>query len=486
MENSKNLTQEAKQLLRPIKDRPDLQPSPDFVKELYRQIMLENTKKKQKVKKLFPLIVAVAIIFILPIIILSYQIDIETTEGFLIEEFSRILLVDTINYGSEEGEIGLSAHGINPVSSFDIEHGTLYLLDEVNSQVVIRSVDGNTRSFPIHKDQTIIGGLEDILVTEDENIFILNSVEKIVYQYHPDGKLAKTYDLTKLDLFFPDALYEVVKNEIIVGQNQNKFANLQTMSFIDDKNLPFQIRNINRKESLLVINDKEKQIEIPMISDLGIGNLAILEEMDEQIIYMQTVTPPVNTPISETHIYGLNKQGSKLGGVRIPEENFIEKPQRLENYIKIDQNKIYLVIPENEHVALYEITLGKQYESFIEEQVERVNVGFDYKTFGEPFPELEIEIRNLLKDDKIQYGNENSLNGASINKDGTVIIDFKDFLAGSPASAEAQHFFNELYSATFEKFPEIQQIYFQFDGSFSAWVHWLESIEEPWKRLDSQ
>ncbi|MEH7381254.1 hypothetical protein V7138_12405 [Bacillus sp. JJ1533] len=485
MKKTESLTQEAKQLLLPIKERPDLVPSQGFVNELHDRILLEETKKNTRVR-VIPMFAAIAVILILPLLI-SSLVEKEKTKAFVIEENSRIQLVDTIEYGNEDGEIGPNAaYGMNPVSSFDIQNGTLYLLDEVKFQVLIRDRDGKTTSFPIRKKQNMVGVLEDILVTKDGDIYILNSGEEIVYQYKVNGELTHIYDLSQLDLFFPDSLYEFDNNEIVVSQNQEKFASLKAMSFIEEENLPFHFKVVNRKESKLVLNDEGKQTELSLFSDLGHGNLALQKVTDEQIIYMQTVTPPVNTPISETHVFGLNKQGTTLGGVRIPGENFIDKPQRMENYIKTDRNKIYLLIPENEHVALYELTLGKEYESFIEEQVEKVNISFDYQTFGKPFPELEEEMRKLFKNDEIQYGNEDSLNGVAIDEHGTVVIDFKDFMAGSPASAEAQDLFKALHAATFEKFPEIQQIYFQFDGSFSAWVHWLESIEEPWKRQDPQ
>lgn len=485
MKKTENLTQEAKQLLRPIKVRTDLEPSQEFVNELHQQIILEGTKKRIKAK-ILPLFAAAAVIFILPFLILSSFNDKEKTEAFTIEDSSQIQLVDSIQYGNGEGKIAIDAGGMNPVSSFDIERGTLYLLDDAGSQVVIKDSDGTTSSFPIQKNQNIIGGLEDILVTKNEDIYVLNSAENIVYQYKSDGELKESFDLSSLDLFFPDSLDEFANNEIVVSQNQEKFANLNTMSFVADENLPFQFKHVNRKESKLLLHDEGKQTELSLFSNLGLGNLALQKVTDDQIIYMQTVTPPLIASISETHVFSLNRQGATLGGVRIPVENFIEKPQRVENYIKTNQNKIYLLIPEKEHIALYEITLGKEYESFIEEQVEKVNIGFDYRTFGEPFPELETEISNLFKNGEIQFGNEDSLNGAAIDEHGTVVIDFKEFMRGSPASAEAQSLFKALHSATFEKFPEIQQIYFQFDGSFSAWVHWLESTEEPWKRLESQ
>lgn len=48
MKKTEDLTEEAKRLLRPIKQRPNLEPSKDFVTELHNRILLEGTKKKSK------------------------------------------------------------------------------------------------------------------------------------------------------------------------------------------------------------------------------------------------------------------------------------------------------------------------------------------------------------------------------------------------------------------------------------------------------
>ncbi|MFS0861985.1 hypothetical protein [Fredinandcohnia sp. 179-A 10B2 NHS] len=484
MKQTEDLTQEAKKLLNPIKQRPNLKPDQAFVTELHNRILIENTKKKPKVN-LVPLFAIATIILIVPLLILSTLTENESV-AFDVEESSSIQLVKQIEYGSEKGDISLNAYGMNPVSSFDIKDGTLYLLDDAGSQIVVMSKDGERTSISIPKDQYTMGILQDILVTKNEDIYVVNSLDKEVYQFQADGKLVDTYDLSNVDLFFPDSLYELEDNEIIVGQNQEQFVSLETMDFINDKNLPFQFKRVNQKESKLLVNNQENQTELTLLSDLGLGNVSIKELTEDQILYMETITPPVFTPLSETHLYVLNSEGTKLGGARIPVETFIEKPQRVENYIKTDGNQIYLLIPEKEQISLYEVSLGKTYESFIEEQAKEHTIGYDYQTFGEPFPELEAEVKKLFTDNKIKYGNADSLNGVSIDEDGKVIIDFKDFLSGSPASAEAQSLFEALHSATFEKFPEIQQIYFQFDGSFSAWCHWLESTEEPWKRQGTE
>lgn len=487
MKKTANLTQEAREILQPIKQRPNLEPRQDFVNVLHQKILLEKEKKRM-IFNYKPLLAICSVILILSIVTLS-QIGQnpanEVNKSFLIGDTSQIQLVKTINYGMGEGEIGLYYQGMNEtlpvtVTSFDVKDGIAYLLDEAKHQVVIIDLDGKTTSFPIKADKNMTGVLQDILVTERKEIYIVDSLESVVYQYNVDGELIEKYDLSRVDLFFPDSLHEFDNGDIVVGMNQERFVNIK--SGLDEEIVPYSFQTINRKESKLMINTAGKKNEIKLFSELGISGRAVETVTDDQIILTQTVTPPVYSLISETHVFALNQQGTILGGVRIPIESFIEKPQRIEHFIKTDGNQLYLLVPQKEHVALYEMTLGEQYDSLIEEQAEEAKIGFDYRTFGEPFPQLEAEINKLFASGEIEYGNEQSLNGVAIDDHGSVVIDFKHFLAPGPASGQVIGLSKALDSATFDKFPEIEQIYFQFDGSFSAWCYWLESTEEPWKR----
>lgn len=71
------------------------------------------------------------------------------------------------------------------------------------------------------------------------------------------------------------------------------------------------------------------------------------------------------------------------------------------------------------------------------------------------------------------------LNGATIQDDGTAIVDFVNFskIIGS-TSAETGKLLKELNSTVFQ-FDQISKVYYKFDGNFTAWCSWLEIIEEP-------
>ncbi|WP_100334110.1 GerMN domain-containing protein [Bacillus alkalisoli] len=485
--------QEAKQLLQPIKQRPELEPNSAFVQELHQRIQREKTKKKFNLN-FYPFFATASVLLIFTIFILSTNFSNEEAEeigkAFPILETSKLTLVDTFAYGNEEGQVGLYFEGMKdtlPVSvaGFDVKDGIVYLLDEARSQVVIKSAEGETTSFSIQQSGLKPVGLDDILVSENGDIYILYTERNLVYQYSENGDLIETHLLSGVYSFFPDSLLELENNQIIVSQRQERFFSLETNEFMNREELPFQLEQVNRKESTLQILKGGKMEEITLFSELGLAERAVLDLREEHVLYTQTVKPPVMESISETHVYALDREGSIVGGIRIPEEKFMETPQLPQKFLKTDGDSIYLLIPEKEHVALYEITLGEKYESFAKEQLAEVDNGFDYETFGSPFPQLEAEINKIFIDGLLEYGNEQSLNGVAIDENGTVVIDFKDFLAPSPANAQAQQLFEVLKAATFEKFPQIEQIYFQFDGSFSAWCYWLESTEEPWKRKDA-
>jgi hypothetical protein len=110
-------------------------------------------------------------------------------------------------------------------------------------------------------------------------------------------------------------------------------------------------------------------------------------------------------------------------------------------------------------------------------------IGFDIEQVGTPFPELENALDSVLKganeDSIFSSDTEGMLNGVSIQDDGTVIVDFTNFsnIIGS-TSAETGKLLKELNSTVFQ-FDEVSRIYYQFDGSFTAWCKWLEIIEEP-------
>lgn len=116
--------------------------------------------------------------------------------------------------------------------------------------------------------------------------------------------------------------------------------------------------------------------------------------------------------------------------------------------------------------------------------VEREEIKFDLNSHGNRFTKLEKELNELIKgnqEDTVFFEKTaNMLNGVSIDKNGTVIVDFKDFTneVASPSTYLIGKLNMELYDVIF-KHAEVKEVYYQFDGSFSKWCEWLGIMEEP-------
>ncbi len=110
---------------------------------------------------------------------------------------------------------------------------------------------------------------------------------------------------------------------------------------------------------------------------------------------------------------------------------------------------------------------------------------FDLEQHGERIPELEKEINELLSGELSSFGFANMLNGIAINEKGVAVIEFADLrsLYGSMTSNESGIIFQQLVEVIW-KYPEIQEVYFTLNGSFTAWAVWLESSFDPIKRED--
>lgn len=113
---------------------------------------------------------------------------------------------------------------------------------------------------------------------------------------------------------------------------------------------------------------------------------------------------------------------------------------------------------------------------------------FDLNTHGDSFPELETDLNNLMSygyvfDTRNVEVLADSVNGVSINNDGTVVVEFKDFRQefGSLTTNEKGLFLWPLSDTVF-KYSEVKEVYFTFEGNFTDWYQWLEYTPEPMVR----
>lgn len=116
--------------------------------------------------------------------------------------------------------------------------------------------------------------------------------------------------------------------------------------------------------------------------------------------------------------------------------------------------------------------------------IEKIDFGYDIKTFGKPHSLLERELRLLLEGNESKIFNSKTagfLNGVVVSEDGTAVVDFADFshiIPNSSTTAGKSELLKSLNRVVFQ-FEDIQRVYYQFDGSHSDWAYWLEAMEGP-------
>ncbi|GAA0317947.1 hypothetical protein GCM10008967_05670 [Bacillus carboniphilus] len=485
MNKEEKSIQEIRELMSPIKERPDLEPRPEFVRELRTRIQKQKTSNHSFfIKKSWVALTSVALLVF--VIVLSSVTSPEPdnvgnpTEEMEIGpipilEQSQVELVTTVEYGKGENQVGRNQSGFESgnVSSFDIEDGTFYILDDKNKKILIKNPDGTSRSIPVGTE----GFLMDILVNKD--IYVLDSDLERVYQYSADGSFQEFYDLSE-SISLPMGIEFVPNYGVAVNQDGGITVSIETGEQIPVAARPYNERRVSDTEGRISFFERDYTQEFTIDYE-SFASLSILAVTDEQVVYEKGDFIPELT----SHVFVTDLHGSIQGGVRIPVENTVTIPR---HFVKVDGKQIYFLSPEEENLAIYELKPGEQYEAFLgdmgEVEEEKEDYVFDPSQYGEPFPELKEEIESLFTGDTIfayWTNGENFLNGVAIDDEGTVVVDFKHFNVGGPASAEAMSMSNVLYKAVFQ-FPEVQQVYYQFDGSFSDWVRWLESVEEPVKR----
>ena len=152
------------------------------------------------------------------------------------------------------------------------------------------------------------------------------------------------------------------------------------------------------------------------------------------------------------------------------------KDLRMGTYHVFERNSIYIGMSVH----------GSSEGDFFTINKGRENIGFDIRTFGKKHPELEKAMLDLLNNSSgesyiFSEKTAGLLNGVSVSDDGVAVVDFVNFshiIPNAGTSAGKAEMFKSLNSVVFQ-FDNIEQVYYQFDGSHSDWAYWLEAVEGP-------
>ncbi|MFC4353525.1 hypothetical protein ACFO0S_00420 [Chryseomicrobium palamuruense] len=118
----------------------------------------------------------------------------------------------------------------------------------------------------------------------------------------------------------------------------------------------------------------------------------------------------------------------------------------------------------------------------IVEPVDPSHLFMELNSHGEQFPKLEEDLRNVMSTPNVELGileaMNDSVNGVSINENGMVLVEFKDFGSEvpSPSSEVKTSLLGTLYDSIF-KYSEVQSAQFSFEGNLTAWQEWIGTYE---------
>lgn len=359
--------------LRPLRERPDLDPDPTFINNL-RQNMIQ-TKPRKRGNPFIPYLAASLAFMTFSILMVFYindgtlrpKVGDETAEILDVEEINSIL---EFNYGTDDGEIGINTNTIggadSGITSFFVRDHMFYILDNVNHKVIMADRDGHRSSFKVSENSS----LKDIYVDEQKNIYLLDYANRVVYKYREDWQLEKSYPIPD-SLKIPVRVTANEKKEIIVEQSQDNFINLETGKKASPKREISEgafVKIVSDQLGRITVYDSGEKQDIDIEFEESFGEMTVHSINAKQIIFTKTeVAADITKIMAETHVYVMDKEGTVLGAVRVPLERMQAAPRHL---VRVDQNEIYLLSPEENSLIVYELKPGKQFEKRLQDRID--------------------------------------------------------------------------------------------------------------------
>ncbi|WP_281888083.1 hypothetical protein [Paenibacillus sp. YYML68] len=290
-----------------------------------------------------------------------------------LEDLSVVMSVD---YGSDKSKVGLIEHGTEgrigtTATSFFVQNNNYYILDNANKKILVVDKQNNSNSIQLNTS----GYYEDIYVSDNQKIYVLDSLLRKVSELSKNGELLTEYNIPEI-LSDPNGLEMNTQKQIIVNQSQDLSVILTTGEVsVSTKKLEHndveisQIRN-DRKTGKIIVDNKSKKefVDFKVDYEEMFGGLTVNDVRENQIIFTKTeVAADIPKVMAETHVYVVNKKGEVLGAVRIPLEKMTMAPRHL---IRVDNNKIYLLSTDKEALKIYELKPGKKFTKTLKDRVE--------------------------------------------------------------------------------------------------------------------
>lgn len=282
----------------------------------------------------------------------------------------------TINYGDKENEVGFKPHGTEGdigtgVTSFFVRNNVFYFLDNVNKKILITDGKGSISNIELLEDSF----LEDIVVDKKENIYILDTRNRVVYKYSNKGHELKKYSIPDT-LKIPTGIELNKNSEIVANQVQDFSINLITAEKLTKTRTvdETEINEVKANDKLakIAFTEHGKKNEVDVSFEESFGGITLNSIRGNQIVFTKTeVAADIPSIMTETHVYVTSKKGEVLGAVRIPLEKMHFAPT---NLIRVDNNNIYLLSPEPRQLVVYKLNPGKQFQKKLQQMIDDFKV----------------------------------------------------------------------------------------------------------------
>lgn len=252
----------------------------------------------------------------------------------------------TIPYGSGKEELGILIEPETPPigpSSFSVDRdGNIYIADPVNSSIkVFSGKEGKLLKFIPFK-----GFPDDIAVSENEDIYILDRTSSEIFIIRPDGK--QESKRIESDFSLEPSKLILWKGEVFV-RGEKKIKNL-SLEKKHEISYFYEVEYISRNRGILKKLNSEGVLlsEFPIERD-NMVSLEFLNEDGEGNIYIQ-----IEFLISENDVRlearKINSSGEIVSVIPIPENDYFVWTSRL---LFVDrEGKIYQVLPKRDFVKV--------------------------------------------------------------------------------------------------------------------------------------
>lgn len=381
--------QEDYTFLRPLNDDPEAVPDPQFIKNLRNDLISKANIKSRRMTWFDGSLTAVLIatVFFISLFLLMDNSDhipsndlrtsepnidlpvIETNEekkeNIMILEEEKIEKLFTLKYGDGVEAIGqpLVMHGggeFTPTSFF-VKDNLFYILDNKDKKVVVTYEKEHQLTIPLHD-----ADFKDIYVDEEGNIYVFDHIK--VIKLDKDGSLLEEYTVPDSSIIFT-SITGNAENEPIVYETDGRGLNLidgKTEDVRKEYNGTFahvEVQN-NFEGAQIILEEQNVETEIDIPYEHSYIRLLIHDINAEQIIFEKVEKSQVNSE-SESHMYVIDKSGSILGAVRVPDDETVYYSNQR---IRVENNQIYFMSADSEEVSIYSLTPGKIYEKKLRER----------------------------------------------------------------------------------------------------------------------